>query len=75
MLGLAVTLARFCFEGEDLESTRTALEKAASHVDHLRTSSEHGHVGDGHTNSAVKLEVDYLTIRIALVSCFAAKKK
>jgi hypothetical protein len=63
LMGLALTLARLCLEAEDLEPARDALQKAADYLDQLAK------IGDasGCGSSRIKLEADYLAMRIALV--------
>lgn len=74
LMGLAMMLGRVCLEGDDLESSRAALQKAAEYIERLRsfpaTMSE-----SCSRQARVRLEADYLSMRMALVrfhdpSCF-----
>lgn len=60
LIGLVLTLARLCLEGEDLDAARAALQKAAEYVERLKEVSSHN-------KGRIRLEADYLAMRIALV--------
>lgn len=60
---LALTLARLCLGAEDLEPARTALLKAAECLEQLEMIEQSG----GHEDRLIRLEADYLAMRIALV--------
>ena len=65
-MGLAMTLGRVCLEGEDLDSTRAALQKAAEYIDRLKTLPERE--SDEYSRTGrLRLEADYLSMRMALV--------
>lgn len=66
LMGLAMTLGRVCLEGEDLDSTRAALQKAAEYIDRLKTLPER-ELDEYSRTGRLRLEADYLSMRMALV--------
>ncbi|PFH60556.1 hypothetical protein XA68_10761 [Ophiocordyceps unilateralis] len=63
VLSLALTLARICLVDSELVQARLALRKAAEYVERLRRPAEDG----GQGNLVVRLEAEYLTMRMTLV--------
>lgn len=71
LLRLSLALGKSCIADGDLKSARSALEKAAEHVDKLPAeTAEYGHAQSASQIYGIQLE--YLTLRIALV-CFQRK--
>lgn len=67
LLRLSLALGKSCIADGDLESARSALEKAAEQVDKLPADrAEYGHTQSANQIYGIKLE--YLTLRIAMVS-------
>mgnify|MGYP005989050953 CR=1 FL=1 len=66
LLRLSLALGKSCIADGDLESARSALEKAAEHVDKLPTGT--AEYGDAQTASQIcGIQLEYLTLRIAMV--------
>lgn len=66
LLRLSLALGKSCIANGDLESARSALEKAAEHIDKLPVErAEHQHAQSSKQVCGIQLE--YLTLRIAMV--------
>jgi hypothetical protein len=69
LVNLALMVGRLCVEESDLDSARLALQKTADYVERLRDAPTH----DPDLKS--RLEADYLTMRMALVSIVFFQKR